>query len=221
MLWLLRSFGQSAGAASVDFYNYAYTEDPIIAGSILQSGSAPSFPNKLPATAEKAWYTVAEKVGCGNSSSGVDAVLACMRSSNTTMVDILTAKKSAENPANVLGLFGPTIDVSDQSNDENDKYSNTLRRTRLFSTITQPCRKQAGSSRSPPLLETTTTKRVCSSSLHSPPASFSPNTYGTTLTSECSRALPLPLQSGASLQMCRSGVTAILACTRTSSCPRV
>ncbi len=116
MLWLLRSFGQSAGAASVDFYNYAYTEDPIIAGSILQSGSAPSFANKLPATAEKAWYTVAEKVGCGNSSSGTDVVLECMRSSNTTMVDILAAKQSGENPANVLGNFGPTIDVSEQTN---------------------------------------------------------------------------------------------------------
>ncbi|KAI7580362.1 hypothetical protein KC316_g8994, partial [Hortaea werneckii] len=56
-------FGESAGAASVDYYNYAYTKDPIIAGSIGESGTATSFGNKLPSTAAKNWFEVAERVG--------------------------------------------------------------------------------------------------------------------------------------------------------------
>ena len=40
-------FGQSAGGASVDYYNYAWKDDPIIAGSILQSGTANAFGNRF------------------------------------------------------------------------------------------------------------------------------------------------------------------------------
>lgn len=40
-------FGESAGAASVDFYTYAWTQDPIIAGYIEESGTAASFGNRL------------------------------------------------------------------------------------------------------------------------------------------------------------------------------
>jgi cholinesterase len=36
-------FGESAGAASTDFYTYAWTKDPIVSAFILQSGTVSSF----------------------------------------------------------------------------------------------------------------------------------------------------------------------------------
>lgn len=101
-------FGQSAGGASVDFYNYAYLEDPIIAGSISESGTASSFGNLMPSTANTSWYNVAAKVGC--TEGDADAVLACMRSPNTTMASLLQAENAGSGLASVLGNFGPTID---------------------------------------------------------------------------------------------------------------
>ena len=35
--------GQSAGGTSVDYYSYAYKDDPIVAGLISHSGTALSF----------------------------------------------------------------------------------------------------------------------------------------------------------------------------------
>ncbi|KAI7186839.1 hypothetical protein KC324_g7053, partial [Hortaea werneckii] len=102
-------FGESAGAASVDYYNYAYTKDPIIAGSIGESGTATSFGNKLPSTAAKNWFEVAERVGCNSSDKA--QVLKCMRSDKVSMADLITAEnKGLSGLEAVLGLFGPTID---------------------------------------------------------------------------------------------------------------
>lgn len=108
-------FGQSAGGASVDFYNYAWTDDPIIAGSIEMSGTAASFGNLRPGSAAKSWFEVTEKAGCGNAESDVDEVLNCMRSPNVTMMDILEYESAGSGLAAVLGNFGPTVDVSQSS----------------------------------------------------------------------------------------------------------
>ncbi|KAI6796835.1 cholinesterase [Hortaea werneckii] len=102
-------FGESAGAASVDYYNYAYTKDPIIAGSIGQSGTAISFGNKLPSTAADNWFEVAERVGCNSSDNA--QVLKCMRSDKVSMTDLITAENAGLSGLEaVLGVFGPTID---------------------------------------------------------------------------------------------------------------
>lgn len=103
-------FGQSAGGASVDLYNYAWAHDPIIAGSILQSGTAQSFGNKEPAAAASAWYDVVEKIGCGDNTTNPDIVLACMRSPSTTMERLINSSSAGPGLAGVLGHFGPTID---------------------------------------------------------------------------------------------------------------
>ena len=101
-------FGQSAGGASVDLYSYAWTEDPIIAGSIAQSGTANSFGNLLPETANSSWYQVAAKVGC--SQGDADQILACLRSPNTTMASLIAAQNTGGGLQSVLGLFSPTVD---------------------------------------------------------------------------------------------------------------
>lgn len=105
-------FGQSAGGASVDFYNYAWTQDPIIAGSIAESGSAISFGNKEIPSAAIAWHGVTEKAGCGNATSNQTEVLACMRSSKVSTKQILQYSNPGNGAGAVLGYFGPTIDVS-------------------------------------------------------------------------------------------------------------
>ena len=101
-------FGQSAGGASVDLYNYAWKDDPIIAGSISESGTAISFGNLKPESANASWYQVAGKVGCNQSDP--DAVLACMRSPAVTQQALLTAENSGSGLSSVLGIFNPTVD---------------------------------------------------------------------------------------------------------------
>ncbi|KAF7874913.1 hypothetical protein EAF04_002087 [Stromatinia cepivora] len=100
-------FGQSAGSASVDLYNYAWVEDPIVAGFIPESGTALSW--GLPDQAENvalAWYNVTEAVGCGGASSG--NVTACMRTKTTT--EIINGISATSGSGGTLGSFGPTVD---------------------------------------------------------------------------------------------------------------
>lgn len=83
-------FGQSAGSSSTDYYAYAWTEDPIAAGIILESGTTFSF--GLPYSQSQAaanWYGVATNLGCGNASTDSTTVMSCMR--NVTVDSILNA----------------------------------------------------------------------------------------------------------------------------------
>ena len=99
---------RSAGGASVDLYNYAYVDDPIIAGSIAQSGTASSFGNSKLETANKNWGEAASKVGCNQTNA--DEILACMRSPNVTMENLVQAQSAGSGLGSVLGNFGPTVD---------------------------------------------------------------------------------------------------------------
>lgn len=106
-------FGESAGAASVDYYNYAWTSDPIIAGSIAQSGEANAFGNTEPAAAAANWYNVTQSVGCGsNETQSSEAVLECMRKSDIDQAMILkaTAALQGTGVSSILSSFGPTVD---------------------------------------------------------------------------------------------------------------
>jgi cholinesterase len=102
-------FGQSAGGASVDFYSYAWSDDPIAAGFIPESGTAFSWglPNSKARTAA-GWFNVTETVGCGNATSDAEEVLSCMRKQNYTT--IVRAIPSPGGTAGILGSFGPTVD---------------------------------------------------------------------------------------------------------------
>ncbi|PVH69198.1 carboxylesterase [Cadophora sp. DSE1049] len=73
-------FGQSAGSASVDQYGYAWTEDPIIAGMIQQSGSVNRQAPIPRAEGERSWFTVSNALGCGDAFSDPNEVVECMRS---------------------------------------------------------------------------------------------------------------------------------------------
>ena len=101
-------FGQSAGAASVDYYSYAWVDDPIVAGFIPESGTVTSFNNPVPSNNTAAWFNVTENLGCGGASAGIAATVACARTK--TFQDILNAIPVQEGLASVLGEFGPTVD---------------------------------------------------------------------------------------------------------------
>jgi cholinesterase len=96
-------FGQSAGGTSIDYYSYAWTEDPIVAGFISESGVANSFTNPAPANNTASWYSLASSLGCGGVSTPVSTSITCMQ--NKTMQVILSGGAS-------LGLqFNPSIDA--------------------------------------------------------------------------------------------------------------
>nr|POF18084.1 hypothetical protein CFP56_13495 [Quercus suber] len=128
-------FGESAGAASTDYYTwvpsilpaegysvvnqqlmlfhrYIWTEDPIIAGTISESGQANSFGNKDPVAQAQAWYTLSTAVGCGNTTTHTAGeVVACMKDSTKVTADELISKSIGSGPLSViLASFGPTVD---------------------------------------------------------------------------------------------------------------
>jgi acetylcholinesterase len=98
-------WGQSAGAMAADYYNFAYPEDPIVAGYIMHSGTAQlSFPN-LDAQQTNFTY-VAEHFGCSNSCA--ETQIDCLRGVNASSI-MSFMKTSAENATASLA-FSPITD---------------------------------------------------------------------------------------------------------------
>jgi len=100
-------FGQSAGASAVDYYTYAWVDDPIIAGSICQSGATGN-QAASPFFSAAAWYNVTNTLGCGNYFSDPLSVVSCMRSKDWQVIQNAIVKGTGF--AGVTGMFGPTID---------------------------------------------------------------------------------------------------------------
>lgn len=94
-------FGESAGGGSVDFYSYAWTSDPIVAGFIAQSGTVEVVPPNNASTSEALWFNASSLLGCGDASSNATEVLRCMRTKDVN--DIATVISGLPN-------FIPTID---------------------------------------------------------------------------------------------------------------
>ncbi|TVY82750.1 Lipase [Lachnellula suecica] len=72
-------WGQSAGAMSVDVYNYAWASDPIVTGYIMDSGTTHLDILKSVDTTHSNFSSVARNLGCANQTDAA-AELACMRS---------------------------------------------------------------------------------------------------------------------------------------------
>lgn len=92
-------WGQSAGSQSVDYFNFAYYDDPIVAGLIMDSGSASS--GSPFDTQHTNFSFVASQVGCEGYSEQPAEQLSCMRS-----IDV----KTLEN-----FLYGYTVNGSTPS----------------------------------------------------------------------------------------------------------
>ena len=101
-------FGQSAGGVAVDYFTYAYKEDPIIAGVVPMSGTALSMEPNTQEQSQGYWFTAAEAAGC---EGGDEEVLECMRGKSTD--ELLSAVKAvpfAPTRALTQPVFHPTID---------------------------------------------------------------------------------------------------------------
>jgi carboxylesterase type B len=111
-------FGQSAGGASVDFYSYSYTKDPIVHGIIPQSGTAglasrtsssTSGTSNTSNTAVTNWSNLSQKLGCGTvTAEDVTKTLACMRSKDVEAILNATVPSSS---ATAVGTWGPKYDA--------------------------------------------------------------------------------------------------------------
>lgn len=87
--------GQSSGGVAVDWWSYAYKQDPIVHGLISTSGNAFSFPMNTAQKQRDNWYALALALGCGSTND----TLTCMRSSNITTQAITAAvAKIAPSP---------------------------------------------------------------------------------------------------------------------------
>ena len=99
---------QKIAAASVDYYSYAWTSDPIVNAFITESGTATSFSNPAPPNNTASWFAATSQLSCGGASAGIPATLACMRTK--PFRQILNATASPPGVASLLGQFGPTVD---------------------------------------------------------------------------------------------------------------
>lgn len=101
--------GQSSGSVSVDYWSYAYVDDPIVSGFVQHSGNAFSFGSNSNYIARKNWYNVSSMLGCGSSGD----TLSCMRSKNITELEYAASQikpPPSSNPARASPNFQPTPD---------------------------------------------------------------------------------------------------------------
>jgi acetylcholinesterase len=89
-------WGESAGAIAVDYLDFAYHSDPIVAGRILSSGTAMFTPqgNRLTSDFDHNNFTsVAEVFGCVSENSQVD----CLRDVSWTEIEAYLATAETQN----------------------------------------------------------------------------------------------------------------------------
>ncbi|KZL69637.1 carboxylesterase [Colletotrichum incanum] len=101
--------GQSSGGVAVDYWSYAYTEDPIVNGLIAPSGNAFSFPLNTPGVPERNWNSVVAAVNCTNSTD----VMGCMRAQKWEDIKAAAAAVRPTSSSSVLRAippFYPTVD---------------------------------------------------------------------------------------------------------------
>lgn len=100
-------FGESAGASSIGAYAYAYQEDPIARGLIMESGSEfLNQPISVPqgnAASAVGWSAVAAAIGCNSSTQAV--AFACMQDANVTALS-----NAVNNYTSASTAFLPTMD---------------------------------------------------------------------------------------------------------------
>lgn len=111
-------FGHSAGGASVDFYDFAFYRDPIIAGVVPMSGSVNAFGRRYENTSEAGWSETAKLLNCSTNTE-VETATCMQKADAQTLLDASSkASKVVGSQLDTAGqlyvgitsLFGPTID---------------------------------------------------------------------------------------------------------------
>jgi carboxylesterase type B len=120
-------FGESAGGFAVDYYAYAWPQDPIVAGFIAQSGTASGARPTMgrdQAANYASWYRLSAALGCGGAEAGAKTV-ECVRGKDSAAVT-----KVANGP----GMsFGPRADgkVVFANNKARGEAGQMIKRVRL------------------------------------------------------------------------------------------
>ena len=95
--------GQSSGGVAVDYWTYAYKDDPIINGIIAPSGNAFSFPVNSISVQEANWNKVVAAVSCNTTSD----VMACMRKADWKDIEKAAAAIKPASSSSVLRSIPP------------------------------------------------------------------------------------------------------------------
>ncbi|KAI5377849.1 hypothetical protein J4E82_003229 [Alternaria postmessia] len=104
-------FGQSAGGAAVDYWAYAWKNDPIVSGLIPMSGTSLSFVPNTVGYSQSIWYNVSQTIGCGGAADDAAAVVSCVRSANMSALLAASAKvPGLPSVALTQATFHPTVD---------------------------------------------------------------------------------------------------------------
>ncbi|KAK8138851.1 hypothetical protein PG984_002231 [Apiospora sp. TS-2023a] len=101
-------WGQSAGSVAVDYYNFAYADDPIVGGFILNSGTAHLNQLMSNDVVYSNFSFVAEGLGCGNQPNAASE-LACMKKVPAEKLEnfVATYEDSGDSPSIT---FAPMVD---------------------------------------------------------------------------------------------------------------
>ncbi|OAA58117.1 cholinesterase precursor [Niveomyces insectorum RCEF 264] len=101
--------GQSSGGVSVDYWAYAYQEDPIAHGIIAHSGNVFSFPVNDKTVQEANWAKVVAAVNCSDAADE----MACMRTVDWQTLEAVSAGLAVSPSSSVLRpkpAFWPKVD---------------------------------------------------------------------------------------------------------------
>lgn len=101
-------FGQSAGGAAVDYFAFAWRDNPIVAGLISHSGTSLSFNPNTEAYAQSLFSNVSQAIGCGSDAA---AAVTCVQQADASAV-LAAASKVPVLPTIALAqaAFHPTVD---------------------------------------------------------------------------------------------------------------
>ena len=106
-------FGQSAGSASVDYYTYAWADDPIAHSFIEESGSvfgpAPGLGAASAEVAASYWFNLTNALQCGDSTSDAASTLSCMKGKEYPVI-LSTLANLTVGSNLIASSFGPTVD---------------------------------------------------------------------------------------------------------------
>jgi carboxylesterase type B len=101
--------GQSSGGVAIDYWTYAYREDPIINGIIATSGDAFSFPVNKEGVPEANFKAVAKKLGCCEE----DKYFECVKYANWEDVEKAAASIKPARSSSPLRSVPPFYPVPD------------------------------------------------------------------------------------------------------------
>lgn len=116
--------GQSSGSVAVDYWSFAYVDDPIVSGFVQHSGNSLSFGLNSNELALENWYNISSLLGCGDEGD----TLPCMRAiENFTAIEEAASNikpPPSSNPARVSPIFQPTPDGVTVFADYKSRYEN-------------------------------------------------------------------------------------------------